>query len=265
MRKFYSSAFPCHSFFFMKTGKRSSWPSTYYFSIPYFGEFTLDRLKKLESNKKIRNLVAIKRNYNGQDYVQGWITSERRVLGNTFQMWLDCRLKDLVPNYNISESFLRSKIENPNCIVGKVNGATDKSNQEYEVAAADISEIDETESFEYDSDQEEFSPRDNFDRKEYSDSDEIDEDDQGFRINEYNKSQIHRCMRDLKKAGILTFSEWEINHYVAYCHRHMYDVENWKQYIICLHMAKIEGKKLTKPWRDFLGGCPENFQIRRVE
>lgn len=259
MRKFYSSAFPCHSFFLMKTGKRSSWPSTYYFSIPYFGEFTLDRLKKLETNKKIRNLVAIKRIYNGQDFVQGWITSEKRVLGNTFQMWLDCRLKDLVPNYNISEAFLRNKINDPNCIVGKVNGATDKSNQEYEVAGLDISDVSYS-----DSSYEEFEPRDIIDTKEYSDSDSTDVDD-GWHKREFNKSQIHKCMRDLKNARILTFSEWEISHYVSYCHKHMYDVENWKLYIMCLHMAKIEHKKLSKDWREFLAGCPDNFMIRRIE
>lgn len=257
MRKFYSSAFPWHSFFLMKTGKRSSWPSTYYFSIPYYGEFTLDRLKKLESNKKIRNLVAIKRIYNGQDFVQGWITSQKRVLGNTFQMWLDCRLKDLVPNYNISEGFLRSKINDPNCIVGKVNGATDKSNQEYEVAALDISDASDSD--------DEYSPRDIMDTKDYSDSDSDNEDNDGYITNEFNKAQIHRCMRDLKNAGILTFSEWEINHYVSYCHKHMYNVDSWKQYILALHMAKIEGKKLRREWKEVLDMGQDYFQIKRIE
>lgn len=245
----------------MRTGKRSSWPSTYYFNIPYLGDTTLDRLKKLESNKKIRNLVAMLK----QDRCYGWITSQKKVLGNCFQMWLDCRLKDLVPNYNTSEEFLRRKCEEPNCLVGKVTGTPVKSNLEYEAVTADVidqvwEEKDIVPSFEED---EPWMKR-KLTNLNAPNSDESEDEFDRTHINvdgyTFNQIGYHLTdkIKDLVAAGKLNLTPREIEHYVQYCHSHNYNVFDWKEYIYIL-WDLLNGKEVTQEQLDWLEGCPANF------
>lgn len=242
----------------MKTGKRSSWPSTYYFNIPYLGDTTLDRLKKLESNKKIRNLVAMLK----QDRCYGWITSQKKVLGNCFQMWLDCRLKDLVPNYNTSEEFLRRKCEEPNCLVGKVTGTPVKSNLEWEAVTADM--IDQTwdekeEVPDFGIDEPWMKRKGNVPFVPGSDNESEDEGDDidGLVIKGF-MGHTKKKLRELKEAGKIKLSPYEIDHYVAYCHDHKYDVFLWKGYIEILYKL-LHQQDLDDQELDFLDGCPHNF------
>lgn len=251
---------PCHYFFLMKTGKRSSWPSTYYFNIPYLGDTTLDRLKKLESNKKIRNLVAMLK----QERCYGWITSQKKVLGNCFQMWLDCRLKDLVPNYNISEEFLRRKCEESNCLVGKVTGTPVKSNLEWEAVTADM--IDEV--WEEKEEMPEFSVDEPLMKRKgsipfvpasdpESDSEVGIEVEPGIFVNRIGE-KIPQMLYALRDSGKLQMTNNEIDHYVQYCHSHDYDVFNWKIYISIMYKL-LNKKEVTEDELEWLEGCPANF------
>lgn len=244
----------------MKTGKRSSWPSTYYFNIPYLGDTTLDRLKKLESNKKIRNLVAMLK----QDRCYGWITSQKKVLGNCFQMWLDCRLKDLVPNYNTSEEFLRRKCEESNCLVGKVTGTPIKSNLEWEAVTSDMiaQAWDEVEDKypNFTQGDEPLMKRKRYDLTALASDVESDsevEDIDGIIFSTLGGNTKLK-LTQLAEAHKIDLTPKEIDHYVEYCHSHNYNVFLWRQYIQMLYKLLLH-EELDEEELFWLEGCPSNF------
>lgn len=211
----------------MKRGRVNINQLTYQFEVPAT-DFRKEAYRKLLSNKKVKNFIL--REYkrdNNKNVYNGYITSQRPVLITTFKMWLNCTDSQLWAVYPTPE-FLLNQRNNPNIVYFKFNGIERPNiNDEYIVEPYDFEDV-EVEEESIDSE---------WDEVLKSDDDDVDEN--GKRIS-YKELTI-RYATELNKINAINMDPYDIEHYVQYCHRRMWDVQKWINWIWGAYAVLIRG------------------------
>ena len=220
----------------MKRGQGVVKQLTYQFEVPST-DLRKDRYNKLLSNKKIRNFILREWKRGDNKFVlNGYITSYKPVLITTFKNWLDCTDNQLWPMY-VSKEFLQSLENNDKTIMFKFNGIDQTPITNYTVEPIDYEDV----------------PVDQSDSSNDSWEELVEENDIGpdGKVVKYTDITKDYMRKLIQKGYLINISEDDIEHYVSFCHRKKYNVNDWENFIWGAYAVIIRGDPMPFEIRDY--------------